>query len=117
MSNDKVSIMVATDKKENPTMKDAKIGRVDEESNEKTIGGLVDKKNILCSDSHPSIIAWAGTKEIEHHTFVATRQHVKDKCYHVKHVNSLDSLYEKWVARFNGISTNIFPNILIGLCF
>jgi len=112
VSNDKVSIMVATDRKENPTMKVAKIGRVDEESIEKTIGRLVDKKNILCSDSHPSIIAWAGTKELEHHTFVATRQHVKDKCYHVQHVNSLDSLYEKWVARFNGISTKYLPQYL-----
>jgi transposase-like protein len=112
VSNDKVSIMVATDRKENPTMKIAKIGRVDEESIEKTIGGLVDKKNILCSDSHPSIIAWAGTKKLEHHTFVATRQHVKDKCYHVQHVNSLDSLYERWVSRFNGISTKYLPQYL-----
>ena len=112
VSNDKISVIVATDRKENPTMRVAKIGRVDEESIEKTIGGLVHKKIILCSDSHPSIIAWAETKELEHHKFVATRQHIKDKCYHVQHVNSLDSLYERWVRQFNGISTKYLPQYL-----
>ena len=95
VSNDKISIMVATDRKGNPTMQVAKIGRIDAESIEKTIGGLVSTYNTLCSDSHPSIISWAMSKKLEHHTFIASKQHVKNKCYHVQHVNSLANLYER----------------------
>jgi len=49
----------------------------------------------FCSDSHPSIIAWAKEKHIEHHTFIANKQKIKNKVYHVQHVNSLDSLLER----------------------
>ena len=112
VSNDKVSIMVATDREGNPTMQVAKIGRVDVESIEKTIGDLISTDNTLCSDSHPSIISWAEGKELEHHTFVASKQHVKDKCYHVQHVNSLDNLYERWVKRFYGVATKYLPQYL-----
>lgn len=112
VSNDKVSIMVASDRKGNTTMQVAKIGRIDKDSVERTMGGLITKENILCSDSHPSIITWAKGKEIEHHTFVASRQHVKSKCYHVQHVNSLDNRYERWVKGFYGTATKYLENYL-----
>ena len=112
VSNDKVSVMVATDRKGNPTMRVAKMGRVDIESIEKTIGNLISKNNVLCSDSHPSIISWAENKDLEHHTFVASKQHVKNKCYHVQHVNSLDNLYERWIKPFYGVATKYLPQYL-----
>src|SRR5680860_565499 len=74
VSNDKVSIMVATDRNGGPTMPTmqvAKIGRIDAESVQHTIGAMVDPENVLCSDSHPSIIKWARENGLEHHTFVA----------------------------------------------
>ena len=112
VSNDKVSIMVATDRKGNPVMRIAKMGRVDAESIEKTIGNLISNDNVLCSDAHPSIVSWAENKELEHHTFVASRQHVKNKCYHVQHVNSLDNLYERWIKPFYGVATKYLPQYL-----
>ncbi len=112
VSNDKISVMVATDRKGNPTMRIAKMGRVDVESIEKTIGNLISKNNVLCSDSHPSIISWAENKKLEHHTFVASKQHVKNKCYHVQHVNSLDNLYERWIKPFYGVATKYLPQYL-----
>lgn len=59
VSNDKVSIMVATDRKGSSTMRMAKVGRIDAESVRKTIGGPVAPDNVLCSDSHPSIGAFS----------------------------------------------------------
>jgi transposase-like protein len=112
VSNDKVSIMVATDRNGNSTMQVAKVGRIDTESIENTIGNLVDSSNVLCSDSHPSIIAWAKDKQLEHHTFVASKQHVKSKCYHVQHVNSMDNLFERWVKKFYGVSTKYLTQYL-----
>ncbi len=112
VSNDKVSVMVASDRKGSITMQVAKIGRIDTKSIEKTIGGLVSNENILCSDAHPSIISWAKGKKLEHHTFVASRQHVKSKCYHVQHVNSIDNRYERWVKDFYGVATKYLENYL-----
>ncbi|GHS86223.1 hypothetical protein FACS1894201_06900 [Bacteroidia bacterium] len=112
VSNDKVSVMVATDRKGNPTMQAAKVGRIDAASIEASIGKYISKDNVLCSDSHKSIISWALSKNIEHHTFVASKQHVKDKCYHVQHVNSLDNRYERWIKRFYGVATKYIANYL-----
>lgn len=112
VSNDKVSIMVATDRSGNMTMQVAKIGRIDKGSVERTIGGLMLENNVLCSDSHPSIISWAQDKKLEHHVFIASKQHVKDKCYHVQHVNSLDNRYERWVSKFYGIATKYLANYM-----
>ena len=112
ISNDKLSVMVATDRKGNPLMKIAKMGRIDSDSVEKTIGSFISPNNILCSDSHPSIILWANKKELEHHTFVASKQHVKNRCYHVQHVNSLDNLYERWIKPFYGVATKYLSQYL-----
>ncbi len=112
ISNDKVSIIVATDRNNKPTMKLAKIGRIDVESIDKTIGDYFRSDNILCSDSHPSIIAWAREKQLKHHTFNASKQHVKTKCYHVQHVNSMDNLYERWLMKFYGVATKYLKQYL-----
>ncbi len=63
VSNDKISIIVATDRNNNPLMRIAKIGRIDTGSIENTIGTLIKPENVLCSDSHPSIIKWAKEKK------------------------------------------------------
>jgi transposase-like protein len=111
VSNDKISIMVATDRNNNPVMRIAKIGRIDADSVENTIGALIKPENVLCSDSHPSIIKWAKEKEVEHHTFIASK-HIKDKCYHVQHVNSIDNRYERWIKPFYGVSTKYLSGYL-----
>lgn len=86
--------------------------RIDSDSVEKTLGSVISSDNILCSDSHPSIILWASNKELEHHTFVASKQHVKSKCYHVQHVNSLDNRYERWIKPFYGVATKYLSQYL-----
>tara|TARA_R110002111_G_scaffold11862_1_gene36108 strand:+ start:516 stop:1529 length:1014 start_codon:yes stop_codon:yes gene_type:complete len=111
VSNDKISIMVATDRNNNPMMRIAKMGRIDADSVESTIGTLIKSENVLCSDSNPSIIKWAKEKEVEHHTFIASK-HIKDKCYHVQHVNSIDNLYERWIKPFYGMSTKYLSGYL-----
>ena len=103
--------MVATDRNNNPMMRIAKIGRIDADSVENTIGALIKPDNVLCSDSHPSIIKWAKEKEVAHHTFTASK-HIKDKCYHVQHVNSMDNRYERWIKPFYGVSTKYLSGYL-----
>jgi len=111
VSNDKVSIVVATDRKGNLTMKIAKVGRIEAKSLEATLGSIISTDNVLCSDENPSIISWARGKGLEHHTFKAS-QHIKDKCYHVQHVNSIDNRYERWVKKFYGVATKYLGHYL-----
>ena len=111
ISDDKISIIVATDRKGNPTMKIAKRGRIDTNSVQKSIGDLMNSDNILCSDKHPSIISWAKENQVEHHTFLA-KHHSKNKIYHVQNVNSIDNLFERWVKPFYGISTKYLDKYL-----
>lgn len=111
ISDDKISIIVATDRKGSPTMKIAKKGRIDTQSVEKSIGDLMGVDNILCSDKHPSILSWAKEKKIEHHTFLA-KNHSKNKLYHVQNVNSIDNLYERWIKPFYGVSTRYLEKYL-----
>jgi len=106
VSNDKVSV---SDREGNPPMRFAKMGKIDEDSLHRTLGPLINKENVLCSDAHPSIIAWAKTEGLVHHNFVATRQHVKSMCFHVQHVDSLANRYERWIKRFYGVSTKYLP--------
>jgi transposase-like protein len=112
VSNDKMSMMVATDRANNLTMKVAKRGRLNAKSIDKSIGNQVNKSNILCSDSHKSIISWAKSKGLEHHTFVASKQHIKDKCFHIQHVNSIDNRFERWQKQFYGVATKYLQNYL-----
>lgn len=111
VSDDKISIIVASDRNGNPTMKVAKKGRIDTKSVDKSIGDLMDSQNILCSDKHPSIISWAKEKEVEHHTFLS-KYHGKNKMFHVQNVNSIDNLYERWIKPFYGISTKFLNQYL-----
>jgi hypothetical protein len=112
VSNDKISVVVATDRSNTTTMKVAKQGRLDAKSIEESSGNQIQISNILCSDSHPSIISWASSKGLEHHTFVATKRHIKDKCFHVQHVNSLDSRFERWQKQFYWVATKYLQNYL-----
>ena len=111
VSDDKISIIVASDRKGNPTMKVAKRGRIDEKSVDNSIGDLMSINNILCSDKHPSLICWAKTNNVEHHTFLS-KNHGINKTYHVQNVNSIDNLYERWVKPFYGISTKYLVQYL-----
>jgi hypothetical protein len=111
VSNDKISIMMATDRNNNPMMQIAKVGRIDAVSVQNTIGNFVKSDNVLCSDSHPKIIKWATGRELEYHTHIASK-HIKSTCYHVQHVNSLDNLYERWIKPFYGVSTKYLSGYL-----
>ena len=46
------------------------------------------------------------------HTFGASKQHIKNKCYHVQHVNPLDNLYKRLIKPFYGIVTKYLPQYL-----
>jgi len=49
---------------------------------------------------------------VEYHTFVVSKRHIKDKCFHIQHVNSIDSRFKRWQKRFNRLITKHLQNYL-----
>ena len=90
------------------------LGRIKKTDIEKAISKRISEQTILCSDSHVSYKGFAKDMEIEHHTIRADlKQHVKNKIYHVQHINSIDSRLKKWIEnRFIGVSTKYLQKYL-----
>ena len=107
ISNEQVAIIVTADRAGQQELSVATLGRIKKNDIEKSIGKRVCDKTVLCSDSHVSYKGFAMDNSLEHHAIRADlKQYVKDKVYHVQHVNSLHNKLKKWLnEQFWGVST------------
>jgi transposase-like protein len=114
IGNEQVAVIVTTDRVSEIGMTVARLGRIRKTDIQKAIGARVSEQTILCSDSHVSYKGFAMDRKIEHHAIRADlKQHVKQKIYHVQHVNSIDSRMKKWIgSRFIGVSTKYLQKYL-----
>ncbi len=113
ISNEQVAVIVTADRDRELDLSVARLGRIKKADIERAIGPRVSKETILCSDSHVSK-GFAIDNEIEHHAIRADlKQFVKQKVYHVQHVNSIDSRLKKWLEyQFGGVSTKYLQKYL-----
>ncbi len=107
ISSEQVAIIVTADRAGQQEFSVATLGRIKKIDIEKSIGGRICDKTILCSDSHVSYKGFAIDNSLEHHAIRADlKQYVKDGVYHVQHVNSLHNKLKKWLnEQFWGVST------------
>jgi transposase-like protein len=114
ISDEQVAVIVTADRISEMDIKVARLGRIRKVDIQKAIGEKVTEQTILCTDSHVSYKGFAKDKKIEHHPIRANlKQFVKQKIYHVQHVNSIDSRMKKWIEyRFMGVSTKYLQNYM-----
>jgi len=114
INNEQVAVIVTADRDRELDLSVARFGRIKKIDIERAIGPRVSKETILCSDSHVSYKGFAIDNEIEHHAIRADlKQFVKQKVYHVQHVNSIDSRLKKWLEyQFGGVSTKYLQKYL-----
>ena len=114
INNEQVAVIVTADRDRELDLSVARFGRIKKIDIERAIGPRVSKETILCSDSHVSFKGFAIDNEIEHHAIRADlKQYVKQKIYHVQHVNSIDSRLKKWIEyQFGGVSTKYLQKYL-----
>lgn len=115
ISNDQVAVIVTQDRNAQLDLSVATMGRLKKIDIENAIGDRIDKgRTILCSDAHVSYKGFAIDKELEHHPLRADlKQHVKDKVYHIQHVNSTHNRVKKWLDNtFWGVSTKYLQQYL-----
>lgn len=113
VSEDKVAVILTCDRKNNKDFQVAKRGRIRKVDIEKALSGKLNKKSILCTDSHRSYTAFAKSEGIEHQKIHARKkQYVKDKIYHVQNANQTAGALKQWMSGFNGVSTKYLQNYL-----
>ena len=114
ISNEQVAVIVTADRDTELDMSVATFGRIKKSDIAHAIGQRVSESTILCSDSHVSYKGFAIDNNMEHHAIRADlKQYVKQKIYHVQHVNSIDSRLKKWIEyQFCGVSTKYLQKYL-----
>tara|TARA_R110000868_G_C10957370_1_gene768195 strand:+ start:736 stop:1302 length:567 start_codon:yes stop_codon:yes gene_type:complete len=115
IGNDQVAVIVTQDRKSGLDLTVATMGRLKKVDIENAIGSRVKpSKTILCSDAHVSYKGFAMDNKIEHHALKAIiKQRVKNKVYHIQHVNSTHNKIKKWIDNtFWGVSTKYLQQYL-----
>jgi hypothetical protein len=115
ISKDQVAVIVTQDRKSCIDLTVATMGRLKKVDIENAIGSRIKpNQTILCSDAHVSYKGFAIDNKIEHHPVKAiTKQRVKNKIYHIQHVNSTHNRIKKWIENtFWGVSTKYLQQYL-----
>jgi hypothetical protein len=115
ISEDQVAVVVTQDRRSGLDLTVATLGRLKKADIENAIGDRIRPgRVVLCSDAHVSYKGFAIDKEIEHHALkAAIKQRVKNKVYHIQHVNSTHNRLKKWLDNtFWGVSTKYLQQYL-----
>lgn len=115
ISNDQVAVIVTQDRKSNLALTVATMGRLKKIDIENAIGNRIkSNQTVLCSDAHVSYKGFAIDNKIAHHALKAImKQRVKNKIYHIQHVNSTHNRLKKWIDNtFWGVSTKYLQQYL-----
>jgi transposase-like protein len=115
ISNDQVAVIVTQDRKSGLDLTVATLGRLKKVDIENAIGSRIKADQIiLCSDAHVSYKGFAIDNQIEHHPLKSViKQRVKNKIYHIQHVNSTHNRIKKWIDNtFWGVSTKYLQQYL-----
>lgn len=107
ISNDHVAVIATKGRTNGLDLTVATLGRIKKQDIKNAVGERVDNKTILCSDGHVSYKGFAKDHQIEHHVIRGDlKEYVKNKKYHIQHINSLHNGVKKWIDnRFWGVST------------
>ena len=113
ISDEKVAVIISCDRQGSKDLHVAKRGRISKKDIAIILGNKIKPGSILCTDSHRSYTAFARSIKIQHKKIKANKgQYIKDKVYHVQHVNQTGQALRKWMEKFNGVSTKYLQNYL-----
>ena len=114
INKEHVATIVTMDRAENVDLKVACLGRITKKDIVRAIGEKISAQTVLCTDGHVSYKGFAIDNNLEHHVLRADlKQHVKQKTYHIQHVNSADSRLKTWIDReMHGVATKYLQSYL-----
>lgn len=113
LKENKVPVVVATDRRGNTVLKVAGRGVVKAKNLRPIFKGKFEPQSILCSDGAPVYRGLAKQENIEH---IKASRHgrpiAKNKAYHIQSVNQLHKELKQFMDDFNGVSTKYLQNYL-----
>ena len=112
ISDEKIAVIISSDRKGNKHLKAVKRGRISTKDIESVLKDKIEPKSILCTDTHRSYTSFAKKNNIEHHTIKVSAKEYKRGIYHVQHINSITSDLKLWINGFKGVSTKYLQNYL-----
>lgn len=113
ISDEKVAVIISCDRQGSKDLHVATRGRIRKKDIARILENKIKPGSVLCTDSHRSYTAFARSAKIQHKKIKANKgQYVKNKIYHVQHVNQTGQALRKWMGKFNGVSTKYLQNYL-----
>lgn len=113
INNEQICVVVANDRNGGIFSQLAGRGRITSVQINQTLGKLIHKDAVLCTDSATNYKSFAKQISINHEVINARKGvHVKKGIYHIQHVNSYHSRLKNWMNRFNGVATRYLDNYL-----
>ncbi len=114
ISDKQVAVIVSADRKNTIDINVACLGRITKDNITQAIGNKVEDRTVLCTDGHVSYKGFALDNSIEHHVLRADlKQYVKQKKYHIQHVNSMHSRMKNWIDKqLLGVASKYLQNYM-----
>lgn len=92
---------------------EAIVPNADKESYSRLLPQLLAEEAVLCTDGSSAFQKAAKINAIPHEALnTKYGLRVKQKVFHIQHVNAYHSDLKKWMIRFNGVATKYLPNYL-----
>lgn len=114
ISNKQVAVIVSADRKNTKDFKVACLGRITKDNISQAIGNMIEDRTVLCTDGHVSYKGFALDNSLEHHVLRGNlKQYVKQKKYHIQHVNSMHSRMKGWIDnQLLGVASRYLQNYM-----
>jgi len=113
INDEHVAVLVTLDRSGNKEAKVVRKGRITKEDVRSILKNKIQKGSVLCTDGHPSYVAFAKRIKVDHKKIIVTKgQKVVENRYHLQNVNSLDSRLKKFILKFNGVSSRYLQNYI-----
>jgi len=114
INNEQVAVIVSADRKNTIDINVACLGRITKDNITQAIGNKIEDRTVLCTDGHVSYKGFALDNSIEHHVLRADlKQYVKQKKYHIQHVNSMHSRMKNWIDKqLLGVASKYLQNYM-----
>lgn len=112
LSHERVSIIVALDRKENTAAMVAGRGQATTGELTALLKDLIDPKAQLCSDAAGNLAAFARARGLKHQPVNASKGERVRGIFHIQHANSFHRRMKQWMDRFQGVATKYMNNYL-----
>jgi transposase-like protein len=107
----KIAVLVVRDRQGKHF--DAIVARTDKKSYAALLPQLLSEECVLCTDGSGALREAARMNEITHVGLnTKDRERVKQRVFHIQHVNAYHAHLKQWMIRFHGVATKYLTNYL-----